>query len=257
MHQLALLQSPMPTRQKVRRILLLGFMFLFPVTFNYYSPYLPIAGTLERVAAFSLLFWAAWMLASLVLGRSACGYICPLGGFQELWDWAVDRKLKRVHNLSILKYAVFALWVGGIAAAALHSGGWDRVNLLYNTPSGISWDSPGRVVIYAGMFGLVLLLCLPLGRRAFCHYLCWWAPLNTIGTKLAKTAWLPALRLAASSDTCIHCHTCTEHCPMSLPVEAMVAKGRMANTECILCGTCVDNCGSEAIKYSWKAPRRA
>jgi len=242
------------TRQKVRRILLLSFLFLFPITFNFYSPYLPIEGTLNRVAAFSLLFWAAWTLAALVLGRSACGYICPLGGLQEVWDWAADRRLIRLRNVSIVKYAIFALWIGGIIAAAISAGGWQRIDLLYRTETGISWDSPDRAVIYVGMFGLVLLLCLPLGRRAFCHYLCWWAPLNILASKLASVARLPALRLKAAPERCKSCRLCTRNCPMSLPVTEMVRAGRMANTECILCGTCVDNCERGAIGYSWQPP---
>lgn len=243
----------MKTRQRVRRLLLLSFLFLFPITFNFYSPYLPIAGTVERVAAFSLLFWAAWTLAALVLGRSACGYICPLGGLQEVWDWAAGRRLVGLRNASIPKYLVFALWIGGIIAAAASSGGWERVDLLYKTETGISWDSPDRAVIYVGMFGLVLLLCLPLGRRAFCHYLCWWAPLNILATKLANSFRLPALRLKAEPARCLSCQTCTRNCPMSLPVTEMVKARGMVKTECILCGTCVDNCERAAISYAWQS----
>ena len=82
-------------RQRVRKTLLLGFLLLFPLTFDYYSPALPIEGTFERVACFSLLFWAAWMVSSLIFGRAACGYVCPLGGLQELWDSATGRRLVR------------------------------------------------------------------------------------------------------------------------------------------------------------------
>src|SRR3990172_12068792 len=89
-------------RQKVRRSLLFAFLLLFPLTFNYYSPALPIQGTLERVACFSLVFWLAWTLATLIIGRSACGYICPLGGPQELWDGAVRRNLVRARSLSVV-----------------------------------------------------------------------------------------------------------------------------------------------------------
>jgi len=64
------------TRQRVRRIVLVSFLLLFPLTFNYYSPALPIEGTFERVIVGSFLFWGAWTVASLALGRAACGYVC-------------------------------------------------------------------------------------------------------------------------------------------------------------------------------------
>lgn len=239
-------------RQKARRSLLFGFLLVFPLTFNYYSPALPIQGTFERVACFSLLFWSAWMVASLVLGRASCGYICPLGGFQELWDYAVGRNLVRVGRLAIVKYAVFILWIGAIALAAARSGGWDRVEPFYMTEHYVSWDRPQSAIVYVGMLGLVILLCLPMGRRAFCHYVCWWAPLNTIGTKAKNRLGLWSLNLRAQHDMCVQCGTCDRVCPMSLPVSAMVAREAMSNTECILCGSCVDNCPKAAVTYAWR-----
>jgi L-lactate utilization protein LutB len=48
------------------------------------------------------------------------------------------------------------------------------------------------------------------------------APFMIIGRKIANNTKVISLKLTAVSEKCIHCHRCTEHCPMSLPVEAMV-----------------------------------
>jgi ferredoxin-type protein NapH len=242
-------------RQRVRRTLLYVFLLLFPLTFNYYSPALPVMGSAERIVCFSLLFWLTWMVTSLVLGRAACGYICPLAGLQELWDHSIGRRLVRVRFVRAIKYVIGVAWVGVIVLTAVKADGPDRVVLNYQTPHYVSWDSVQGAFIYVGMFGLVTLLCVPMGKRAFCHYLCWWAPLNIAGTKIKDAAGLPSLRLEAKRARCTRCGTCDRACPMSLAVSTMVAGDALRHTECVLCGSCVDNCPSGAISYTWRRTR--
>ncbi len=54
-----------------------------------------------------------------------------------------------------------------------------------------------------------------------------------------------------NDEECSHCHTCSDNCPMSLPVELMVQEGKMENSECILCGTCIDGCKNKLIRYAF------
>jgi polyferredoxin len=77
------------------------------------------------------------------------------------------------------------------------------------------------------------------------------APFMILGRKVRNSFQLVSLQLKSVSDLCKHCHTCTENCPMSLPVEKMVNQNMMEDTECILCGTCVDGCKEGAIVYNW------
>jgi len=51
-------------------------------------------------------------------------------------------------------------------------------------------------------------------------------------------------------------HMSGRHGPMSLPVAAMVQKGKLQNAECILCGNCVGHCQAGAIRYAFWAPSR-
>ena len=72
------------TRQKVRRGLLLASLALFPVTFYWLSPAVPLQGAAEGVVAGSLIVFALLFVQSLLLGRLFCGWVCPAGGLQEL-----------------------------------------------------------------------------------------------------------------------------------------------------------------------------
>lgn len=38
---------------------------------------------------------------------------------------------------------------------------------------------------------------------------------------------------------------------MSLPVNEMVKRGSLLNSECILCGTCADNCPQGTLSYAF------
>jgi len=84
--------------------------------------------------------------------------------------------------------------------------------------------------------------------------MCWMAPFMITGRAVRNRlgAW-PSLRLAADSGACTQCGTCTSECPMSVPVQELVAKQAMEHTECVLCGTCVDGCPAGAIRFSFSA----
>ncbi|MDR3719029.1 MAG: hypothetical protein P4K98_09520 [Bryobacteraceae bacterium] len=44
---------------------------------------------------------------------------------------------------------------------------------------------------------------------------------------------------------------CTDHCPISLDVGAMVRSGVMRNDECVLCGNIAVHCPTQAIRLTF------
>lgn len=228
-------------RQKLRRLLLAAFFLALPVTLNYYSPYLMTQGTAERVATFSLMFWAGVFITAPVLGRSFCGWACPFNGLQMLWESVSVRPRRRVRFLPIIKYALWVMWSAGVLALAISVGGWTRIEPLYLTESGVSVTEAGNLITYFMLVGLTLAP-LALGRRGFCHYLCPFGVWGIVGEKVGSLLRIPRLRLAADPDRCTACGSCTKACPMQLPVTDMARSGRMRATECFMCETCVDTC---------------
>ena len=237
-------------KTKLRMGIILFSFFLFPVTFYYLSPVLILQASAQGIVNGSFIVFALQLASALFLGRAFCGWVCPAAGCQEALFLARDRNVVRGDRI---KWFIWVPWIGIIAFLASRRGGYERVDFLYETTYGFSVaDIPSLTAYLIVLFILIVLPAYAVGKRSFCHHLCWMAPFMILGRKTRNTAGWPSLRLAADSGKCTHCHTCSENCPMSLPVEMMVEKGRLENTECILCGSCVDGCDFGALEYSFK-----
>jgi polyferredoxin len=241
----------MTKRQNIRKALIILSFLLFPVTIFYLSPYLIVIGATESVIAGSMIIFTLQFLLSLFFGKFFCGYICPGGGLQECLILANNKKAKG-GKLNYIKYFLWVPWIISIVILFIRSGGISEVDFFFHTTNGVSLTTPFTYSIYYGIVLLITILALTLGRRAFCHYVCWMAPFMVIGTKIATRLKIPVLHIEADNTKCNGCKKCSEKCPMSLDVKSMVETEKMTNSECVLCGECVDICHKKAIKYSFK-----
>jgi ferredoxin-type protein NapH len=235
----------MKTRQNIRKGLIVFSFFLFPAVFFYLSPLLIIQASAKGIMNGSFIVFILLFASALVFGRGYCGWVCPAAGCQEAMFLARNKKVAKG---DFVKWVLWVPWIGAIVILALKAGGYQEVDFFYQTTHGFSIGNVQALVTY--LIVILLLIVLPgflFGRRSFCHHLCWMAPFMIIGRAIRNRYKWPSLRLEANAEKCIHCHACTENCPMSLPVEGMVNNNRMENIECILCDTCVDGCCEKAI----------
>jgi len=238
----------MQKRQKIRRgLILISFLF-FPLTIYYFSPVLPIMAGYSGIIAGSLISFAVMFIASLFIGRLFCGWTCPAAGLQEACFVVEDSPVKKGNWI---KYLIWFPWLAAIVILLARSKGNLAVDPLYQTWHGISLHGPESYFVFFGFLALIVILSFTVGKRSFCHHVCWMAPFMVIGHKLQTILKLPALRLVAEKETCNSCTLCNKHCPMSLNVEELVHKESMENSECILCGMCADTCKKNVISYSF------
>jgi len=245
------------TRQRVRKALIIVSLLLFPITMNYFSPYVILDGASQGIVNGSFILFGLMFISALFVGRLWCGWGCPAAGFGEIC-FAINDKPARGGKLDWIKWFMWVPWIGLIATAAISAGGYRQVNFFHLTENGISLARPYEeivfaYVIYYAVVGLFVVLSVTAGRRAACHYICWMAPFMILGRKVHNLFRWPALRLKAEPDQCINCKKCTANCPMSLDVNGMVQRGAMEHSECALCGTCVDVCPKDVIRFSFSA----
>lgn len=236
-------------RQLVRKRITYISFFLFPATFIYFSPYVIVDATAKGIVSGSFLMFSLLFLNALVLGRAFCGWLCPLGGAQDILS-PLNKKLVRKGNR--IKWFIWVPWIIAIAVVAIRQGGYHSIDPFYRTVHGFSISSVYTMIAYLIVLAIVLILFFVAGRRSFCHHICWIAPFMILGRCVRNILKYHSLRLIKTNTTCVNCHLCTKHCPMSLDVELMVENNKMENAECILCGTCADVCRKECIKLKFQ-----
>ncbi len=197
------------------------------------------------------------LLYGLILGRTICGWLCPLGLIQELLHKLPTPKLKKgrvTRALSYVKYGLLAVFV--IAIPLLYSlqsypvpafckyicpaGTFEgAVGLLSNPANGDKFSMLG--ILFTRKFIIlvwVAALCIFI-YRAFCRFLC---PLGAIHGLFSKVA---LLGVKVEPTKCTRCGRCTAVCPMDIR--------QVGDHECISCGKCVDVCPTQAIQ--WKGSK--
>jgi len=242
----------LPTRQRIRKAIIIFAFLTFPITMNFLSPYVIIDGAMNGIVNGSLIMFGLMFLSSLFLGRAWCGWVCPGGGMQEIVE-PINRRLVNLRKTDWIKWLIWIPWISIIIWLVIRAGGYSSVNFLHLTESGVSIDEPLKYIMYYLVIGLFLVLAITVGKRAGCHTICWMAPFMIIGRWIRNRFAWPSLRLVADASACSDCKTCTRNCPMSLDVNGMVKAQKMEHSECILCGTCVDNCSKDVIRYSFSS----
>lgn len=196
------------------------------------------------------------LLYSIILGRTICGFLCPLGLLQELLYKIKSPKLKKsrvTRILSYFKYVLLAVLVIGIPLIY----GLQKENIplpgfcKYICPSGtllgaISLLANPNNASYYGMLGslftwkFILLVIFVVASififRFFCRFLC---PLGAIYGIFNK---LSILGVKVDKEKCNSCGACINHCKMDIK--------EVGDHECIQCGECKNVCHASAI--DWK-----
>ena len=182
---------------------------------------------------------------SILFRRAYCGYICPLGAVQELFEKTGKRILPRKFRtlripdradriLRWLKYPVLGLFVLG---AAVWGGHWmisaDPFIVLMGLfkgsgIAGIVQRNLSSLLFFAG----ILVFAFFLGR-GFCRYLC------PAGAWYALLSKLSPSKIIRNTEKCAGCGLCTKACPMHLDVADLE---KVKSAECIGCQECVAAC---------------
>ena len=186
------------------------------------------------------------LLATLVLGRFYCGWLCPATLLYELntnlgilLNWFGLRTGMRRFDRR-LKYAVLAL---GLVACAV--SGSVLVAAVY--PPAIL----GREFYYAAAHGglgvgalfflATLLFDLLVSRRAFCRYLC---PGGALYSILGRYR---VLRIQRDVSACNDCTKCSAICEFDLdPLRDGFGQ------ECNNCTACIAVCPTNALSFRWQ-----
>jgi polyferredoxin len=211
-------------------------------------------GSLPRIHGAGMFLLGAFFLISILLRKSFCGWLCPVGTLSEtLWKagrWALGRNFAPPRWLDIplrsLKYVLLGLFlyaVGSMSAPAIRT--------FLEGPYGLVADVKmlnffrHMTITVAVVTGLLAVASLFI-PNFWCRYLCPYGALMGLG------ALLSPLRIRRSPERCIDCAKCAKECPSLLPVDRLV---QIRSAECLGCMRCVAVCPAEEALVLG-APRR-
>lgn len=194
---------------------------------------------IKKVHESSLVILVVLLGLSILLGKVFCGWICPLGSFQE-WLGRIGRKLfgKKYNNfispkfekfIRLIPYVVlvWVLYVTAITGKIVFDA-VDPYYALFNL-----WT--GEV----GVTAIIVLILTMVGslfvERPWCKYAC---PLGAI---LGVTNKFRIFKIKRNASSCIDCGMCTRTCPMNVKVQNVE---EVKSVQCISCLECTSefNC---------------
>lgn len=196
------------------------------------------------------------LLYGVILGRTVCGWLCPVGWLQELLHKIPTPKIRKsavTRALTILKYFVLILFVAVIPL--WYALAWDiplPAFCKYICPAGTLEGAMGLLPANPSFFSMLgalftrkFVIMLAIGLfcvfcfRSFCRFLC---PLGAIYSLFNR---FTVIGVKVDENRCNRCGACVNRCEMDVR--------RVGDRECIHCGKCVDVCAQGAI--SLKAGR--
>lgn len=226
----------------------------------------PLAGA-ESIAASKEVVWVLAVsllipvLATVLLGRVFCSWICPMNLLLEFTDKLrgvlrfLELRPRDVKFSRSVKYVLLGL--GLVSAAAISAPVLGYVyppavigRELHDLVFGIfDRAEGGRFGFWAGgltwmsliLLGIVLLE-LTVSRRWWCRYVC------PGGALYSLLGWARLVRVKRAASRCTSCGACVVVCPMGLaPMQDVMGP------ECDNCGLCISSCNDDALNYTlWR-----
>lgn len=216
-------------------------------------------GSLQAVVtgnrhSFSFYVVGMLMLFGILMGRFICGFLCPIGWFQQLLHKIPSRKINipgsADRKLRSLKYLILGLFVLAlptfivdgyglgapwfckwICPAGTLEGGIPLVMMNESLRTGLGFTFWWKVFLL-----IITIVSSILIYRPFCKYIC---PLGAIYALFNRFSMV---RMELDTNKCISCKKCVRICPMQVNVLKNIN-----SAECIRCGKCADDCPTGAI----------
>ena len=193
------------------------------------------------------------ILFGLLLGRTICGWLCPVGLGQELLYKIKTPKVKKSKVTRVFSYFKYVLLIAlvvivplmfaipgfceYICPAGTLEGG---VGLLANSENEGLLSNLGPLFTWKFTLLIAIVVLSIFFFRFFCRFLC---PLGALYGFFCRVAMLG---VKLDKNKCTDCGLCTEVCPMGAIDPADVSK---VPGICIKCGACEKKCPVHAKYY--------
>ncbi|SQB27337.1 electron transport protein [Citrobacter koseri] len=214
-------------------------------------------GLLPPVHAASMLLLVAFIVISLLLKKSFCSWLCPVGALSELIGklgetlFGPSITLPRWLDIPLrgLKYLLLSFFL--YIALSMPAQG---IQMFLMSAYGIIIDV--KMLDFFRNIGTTTLICVIFFavaslfiRHFWCRYLC------PYGALLGLFSFFSPFKIRRNADSCIDCGKCAQNCPSRIPVDTLI---QVRTVECTGCMTCVESCPvASTLNFSLRTPSGA
>lgn len=204
-----------------------------------------LSGVVNPVHPAGLVIFLTIIAVSLLLKRSFCSWICPVGTVSELlWKCGFNlfrRNVRPPAWLDIALRGIKYLFLLFFLFTILLGMGPAKVSaFIYSDYNKIADVRLLDFFLHLSGVGLLVIACLALAsltvRNPFCRFLC------PYGALVGLISMLSPIKVTRDKKTCVSCGVCTQVCPSYIPV---MQKERVISEECIGCWRCISHCRAE------------
>ncbi|MCL2071369.1 MAG: 4Fe-4S binding protein [Oscillospiraceae bacterium] len=205
----------------------------------------------------SLFVTGILLTAGMVFGRFICGYVCPMGFFQDFIYKIKTPKLRlKLKIARYVKYVVLAVFVIVLPMLILHplSGLGEAWFCKYICPMGTIFAAfpilasnealrslTGGLFAWKTAVALAIIGTSAVIYRFFCRVIC---PLGAVYSLFNGVA---LVRMGCDRRKCTSCNRCEKVCNICITPAT-----QPNSPECMRCGNCVRECGG-ALKIESKS----
>ncbi len=217
-----------------------------------------------------LMTFATFFAFFFVIGKTFCGWVCPLGTMQELigkvgrrfnlplrrfeaGDLGQVQCVRPVKWLLLLGLVFLLPLLAGLGvtphslgnpycdicpsriATTLLTGSTEQLAIRVNDSVSFSLGAIANVLI-----GFTLVAALAM-RQPFCR-ICPLLSFNALFQRLS-----PLRLVKQSKDKCGKCRICSDACPMDIPEISQQEGGKAFHEDCTLCGRCSEYCPQDGV----------
>jgi len=187
------------------------------------------------VMTFLWTFWWPFLYISILLmSRSWCGFLCPMGLLNEIGNKRKPKKIFKWARFTALPFILFFIFV------------------YFEQVSGLFISTKLTLIFMSSFLLFALLFGLTYRRWSFCKNIC------PVGTLLGVFSRLSLMGLRTNAQICATCKgkycltgNITAPCPMFNNVPNLDS-----SKDCLMCAKCIQNCPKKSAEFTWLTPGR-
>lgn len=204
--------------------------------------YFLTTGNIHSAHPAGMFIFLAIVLMSLVIGKSFCSWMCPIGFLSELIGDFGEKLFKRKikvpkfldYPLRSLKFLLLGFFIYSIFFLMTESALKAFLDSPYNLVADVKMYyffadiSQFSLIVISVLFLLSVVI-----RNFWCRYLC------PYGALLGIASLLSPIKIKRNVSSCIDCNLCAKACPSNIKVDKIKT---VISDECTSCLICIDVC---------------